>query len=321
MRCYNLGGVKEIWSLVAELLDLILGLALDPVIALTLLAQPVLTLEHEVHEEGSAEKEQELVCKHNTVASPVARLLLRVVDIGGHNTIHVTPADNNTNHDTTLERSLDIVRCPGQSVGDSGVDSCGAEESAGVLDLHIVGREQHGETDASNEGHEHVAVATPFRAIGNPSDDDSHGSSDGIRRDRQELGLSSFVTHTEKNRRQEEGEAVQWAQATHVDDGIAPSLPVLERSENVSAIDASNFGTRLSVELEAALSSKLLIRREEGGSVRKVEYHPPTENAHKHGHKTFDDDCSQLANVKNGKIQGTNRSSAILRIHQRHPSG
>ena len=95
-------------------------------VALTLLPELVLTLQHDVHEESSTEQEQEHVGKDDTVASAVVWGLPLVVNVGGHDTVHVTPADNDTNHDTTLERTLDVVGSPCQRVGNCGVDPHGA---------------------------------------------------------------------------------------------------------------------------------------------------------------------------------------------------
>lgn len=283
-------GVEEVWAVIAHDLELLLGLVLHPVIALALLAEPVLALEHEVHEDGSAEEEQELVGEHDAVAGPVPGLLLLGVDVGGNNTVHVAPADDDTDHDTALQRAFDVVGRPGQGVGDGGVDADGAEESTCVLDVHIVGGEKHGETDAADERDDHVAVTTPLGAVGNETDDNSHGGGNGVGRNGHELGLGAGVAHTEKNGGKEEGEAVQRAKAAHVDDSVAPGLPVLERSVNVAAVDVANGGTGLTVSAETTESAELLISGEEGGGVGEVEGHPPAHETDTDGHETLDDE-------------------------------
>lgn len=78
----QLSGVEEVRTAVTHDLNLFLSLALHPVVALALLAQPVLTLEHEMHEDCSTEEEEELVGQNDTVAGPVAWLLLLGVDVG-----------------------------------------------------------------------------------------------------------------------------------------------------------------------------------------------------------------------------------------------
>ncbi|KAI9881679.1 MAG: hypothetical protein M1823_006609 [Watsoniomyces obsoletus] len=111
----------------------------------------------------------------------------------------------------------------------------------------------------------------------------------GVRRNGQELGLGTLVSHAEENCGQEEREAVQRAKAAHVDDGVSPGLPVDKRSGDVPAVDMSNGGTSLSVSAETAHGAKLLLWCEEPGSVWEIENHPPAEDTHKDGHETLND--------------------------------
>ena len=203
---------------------------------------------------------------------------------------YISPSYDNANHDTTLQRAFDVVGSPGQGVGDGGVDSDGAEEGTSVLDVNIVGGKKHGKTDAADERDNHVTVATPLCAVGNETDDNGHGSGDSVGRDGHELGLGTGVTHTEQNGGQEQREAIQRAKAAHVDDGIAPGLPVLERGVDVAAIDVTDGGAGLAVSAETAESTELLIGGEERGGVGEVEGHPPADDTNSDGHETLDNE-------------------------------
>ena len=57
-----------------------------------------------------------------------------LVDVGGHDTVEVAPADNEAHGDAALVDALSVVGRPDDSVGDAGVDAKGAEEGAGVAD-------------------------------------------------------------------------------------------------------------------------------------------------------------------------------------------
>jgi hypothetical protein len=121
--------------------------------------------------------------------------------------------------------------------------------------MRVRGGEQHCETDASNQRHGHVADTAQLCPIGDPTDSNCQSGSTGVRWDGQKLGLCAFVTHGEKDSREEERENVQWAKATHVDDSIPPGLPVAKGGKYMSTVDASNLGAGLSIQLESAYSS------------------------------------------------------------------
>ena len=285
----RLGDVEKVRPDITQDLNLALRLANKEVIATPRLAQLVLALKHNVHEDSSTEEEQEHVCEHDAVASAVMRLLLGAVDVGRHDSVHVSPADDDADHDAALQRALDVVGRPGQGVGDGGVDAHCAEEGSGVLDVHVAGGEEHHEADAADEGDDHVAVSAPLGLVGNVADHNGHDGSDGVRGHGEQLELGSGVLHALENGRQEQREAVQRAQAAHVDDGVAPRLPVDERGLHVARIDLSDAGACLAVGAEAAHGAELLVGVEEGGGVREVEDHPPAEDADEDGHQSFDD--------------------------------
>lgn len=241
-------------------------------------------------QDGSAKQEEEHVGQHDAVTGAVVRLLSRQVDIGGDDTVHVTPSNDNTDHDTALEIALDVVGCPGQGVGDGRVDAHGAQEGSGILDVHVGSRKQHDKSDAADEGDDHVAVAAPLGLVGNPTNDYGHGSRDGIWRNGQELRFGTGVTHTEENRGKEQGEAVQWAKATHVADGVDQGLDVSQRFLYVAAIDVADSGAGLSISAQTTLSSQLLFGAEEAGRVWEIENHPPAEDADEDGDETLNNE-------------------------------
>jgi hypothetical protein len=281
--------VDEIWSNIAQHLNLLLGLAVQQVIARARLAQLVLALEHDVHEDGAAEQEEEHVREHDSVAGLVSRgLLAGEVDVGGYHAVHVAPSDDDADHDTALERALDVVGRPCQRIGDGRVDAHGAEEGAGVLDVHVLAGEQHGKANASDEGDDHVAVAAPLGAVGHPAGDDGHGGGDGVWGNGQELSLGTLVSHAEQDGGQKQREAVQRAQAAHVDDGVSPRLPVHERRVDVSAVNLANGGAGLAIRAETTHGAQLLVGREETCGVGEVKHHPPAEDTDDDGHEPFD---------------------------------
>jgi hypothetical protein len=156
--------------------------------------------------------------------------------------------------------------------------------------VHVLGGEKHGEADAADEGDDHVAVAAPLGAVGDPAYDDGHGGSDGVGRDGQELGVGALVAHAEQDGGQEERKAVQWAQAAHVADGVAPGLPVGQSGVDVAAVDLANGGLCLAVCAETTHGAQLLVVGQEAGSFGEIENHPPANHADTNGHETLDDE-------------------------------
>lgn len=105
----NLGGVDEVGAIVAAGKLLVVGEAVVHVVTSTGAALLVLGLEGEVHEDGAAEEEENLVGEDDTVTSVVAGLLGADVDIGRDDAVEVTPANNHANGDGALEGSLDVI--------------------------------------------------------------------------------------------------------------------------------------------------------------------------------------------------------------------
>lgn len=318
----SLGGVDEVRTNITEISDFRLALALDKVVALAGLALVVLHLQHDVGEHRSSEQAHEHVSEHRAVAGPVSRLLRRHVDVGRNDTVHVTPADDYADHDTALERALDVVGRPSQRIRNGRVDSSRAQERSGVLDVRVLAGEQHCETDATHQRNNHVAVPAVLGAIGEPPDEDSHSGSDGVRRHGHELQMGSLVAHAVlEDGRQEERERVQRAQAAHVLQRVHPGLPVLDGLEHVLAADLLLFRARLVVGAETTLGTQTLLGSQETGGVGEVEHHLPAEAADEHGHETFENNCQALEAFGDRRENNTHRSSAIPRSHRRLPSG
>jgi hypothetical protein len=170
-----------------------------------------------VHEHGATEEAEEHVAQNSAVAGAVVGLLFGVVDVGGYDAVpegfistikrrnlgcldlHVSPADDYANHNTTLVHAFNVIGCPCQCVRNGGVNSSGTEEGSGVLDVDVVGPEKHSKANTAHEGHGHVAVSTPASAVGEPSDEDGHGCGYGVGRHGHELRFGVFVAHTEEN--------------------------------------------------------------------------------------------------------------------------
>lgn len=71
-------------------------------LALSTLALVVLPPQQGVQHQRSTEQEQDQICKNNTMARIVGRRVLAAVDVRGGNTIEVSPADEETQRDTSL---------------------------------------------------------------------------------------------------------------------------------------------------------------------------------------------------------------------------
>lgn len=133
-----------------------------------------------MHEDGAAEQAHDLVAEDDAVPRPEVRALAGEVDVGRDDAVEVAPADDHAEHEGALEGALGVVVEPGERVGDGRVDARGAEEGAGVLDLEVVGAEEHDEAGHADEHGEDVAVATVAGVIGEEADGDGADGGDSV---------------------------------------------------------------------------------------------------------------------------------------------
>lgn len=69
-----------------------------------------------MHEDRSTKEEQNLVAQDNTVTGEVTRSLGLDVDVGGDDTVEVTPSDDHAEDEGALERALGVVDDPRESI-------------------------------------------------------------------------------------------------------------------------------------------------------------------------------------------------------------
>lgn len=142
-------GVHEIGAHIAQCLNLLLRLALDPVVSLTVQSLLVLSAEQRSHQDAAAKHADEHVANDGGVALYVARSV--EVDVAAHNTVKVAPSNDEAQHDTALVDTLDIVGDPGNCDGDTGVDAQGSQECASILHGGVGRRYQHNEAGYAHE--------------------------------------------------------------------------------------------------------------------------------------------------------------------------
>lgn len=150
----------------------------------------------------------------------------------------------------------------------------------------LSGDAYHDEPSDADRDNDHVEDTSLAGTVSKVTNDDGHGSCDSIRRNRQKLCVGASVTHTSQDGGQEQGESVQGHQASHVDDGVAPALPVLESSSDVATVVfLSSVG--LVVGGETTTNAEAVFRREEASGAGPIEDHPPAESANEHGGDTL----------------------------------
>lgn len=140
----------------------------------------------------------------------------------------------------------------------------------------------HDETSNSDGDDDHVEDTSLAGTISEPTNNDGHSRGNSVRRDREKLCVCTGVAHTSQDGGQEERESVQGHQATHVDDGVAPALPVLEGGGDVATVVLFS-GVGLVVGSKTTTDTNAVLRGEEASGTRPVEDHPPAECTDEHG--------------------------------------
>ena len=230
------------------------------------------------------------------------------------------------------------------------VNTNGAEECACVLDVWVVGSDQlhgnvsvvarawtalyvfedayHDKASDSDRNNDHVENTSLASTISEPTNNDGHSRGDSVRRNRQKLRVGTGIAHTSQDGGQEQRERVQGHQASHVDDGVAPALPVLESSSDVATIVLLS-GVGLVVGGETTTNADAVLRGKEASGAGPIEDHPPAESADEHGSDTLLPGLED-ARSEDDELTGVfylddeNPSPAILAtdaIHQRDRCG
>jgi len=104
--------VNKVWPAIALNNFLFFGERIERSVAATRAPSLVLLSQRKVHKYGTTQQEQCLVADNDSVASPEAGSLRFEIDVGRYNPVEVAPADRHAYHNSTLERSFDIIRNP-----------------------------------------------------------------------------------------------------------------------------------------------------------------------------------------------------------------
>jgi len=145
-KVFRLNSVPEESSIIAPLplqLLLVIGVLLR---LLGVLAVPagILPAKIESHENAQASAHGEGTDK-SAVADIEMGLISAAIDETGNGTTQVTETDVHSDTNTTLDATANVVAVPGDTLGYVGVDTGSGEESAGVLDVVVVGADLHDE--------------------------------------------------------------------------------------------------------------------------------------------------------------------------------
>jgi len=116
--------------------------------------------------------------------SPVSGLFFHQIDVRAHNTVQITPSNDDTNAYTSLVYSFEVVCSPCKRVWNGRIDTHRSEESAGILDTGVRTANQHAESDDADANSDHIAVASHSCPICHPADKDGQHCSACIRWDR-----------------------------------------------------------------------------------------------------------------------------------------
>lgn len=183
----------------------------------------------------------------------------------------------------------------------------------------------HDEAGDSDRDNDHVEDTSLASTVSEPTNNDGHSRGDSVRRNRQKLCLGTGVAHTSQDGWQEQRESVQGHQATHVDDGVAPALPVLEGGSDMAAVVLLS-GVGLVVGSETTTNADTVLRGEEASGAGPIEDHPPAESADEHSSDTLlpvSEDVGTMSD-RTSYLDDEDPSPAILAtnaIHQRDRCG
>jgi hypothetical protein len=78
---FHLQRIQEIRPFITHIPDILLTLAIQPMISLPRFPERVFAPQHDVHEDGAAEETEEHVGEHDGVTGYVARFVLGVIDV------------------------------------------------------------------------------------------------------------------------------------------------------------------------------------------------------------------------------------------------
>ena len=212
-RSSDLDRVQEVWSLVSKLLSLFLVHALNQVIPISCQSCRIFPAQEESHQTAATKEADNHVSHDCCVADGEFWRLIE--DVAANNAIEVTPANDESEHDTTLVDTLDIVAHPGDRVGDARIDTESSKERACIFDMWLLRGELHREPCNAEDGDANIAETPLLGSIGNETDGDGKDGGTCIWRHGQELGHVGGVSHLLDNCGKEQGEGIEWHIGTH----------------------------------------------------------------------------------------------------------
>lgn len=207
------------------------------------------------------------------------RRIFCAIDIRTHNAIDVSPPDHESQRDSALIYSFDIIRRPRDRVRNAWVNAHGSKERASILDAWCAGAQKHTEPDDSKDGHADVAQSTLLCAVREPSYEHRDDCSEGVGRDTKEVCSGGGVAELFYDSGEEEGEGVERAVCAHVDDGEHECFPVLDGLPEILHLELFVVRGRLLVGAEAAQNAGAVVRGQEGGFGGEVVDHPVGDDA------------------------------------------
>lgn len=131
---HSLQSIDKPRSRIPQSLHLLLRLALGPVIPPAGPPLRVLVLQQCILQHAPPEQEDCEVAKDDTVALPVERGVLFLIDIGTDDAVQVAEADDKSQRDASFVNPFCVVARPDYGVCDTRIDSESAEEGSGVAD-------------------------------------------------------------------------------------------------------------------------------------------------------------------------------------------
>lgn len=123
----------------------------------------------------------------------------------------LTKSDVESNANTTLDTTTDVVSVPGYSLGYIGIDARGEEKAAGIFDVRVVRGDQHDQSDEGGNAESDHENATSFQLVGSPTSGDTAEACHNVWWYGHQLGLIVGVTKSPYDGGKEERERIQWS--------------------------------------------------------------------------------------------------------------
>jgi hypothetical protein len=241
------------------------------------------------------------------------------VDVGGDDTVQVSPAHDETDGDAAFVDAFHIVGGPGDGVGDAGVDSEGAEVDACVLDGGFGGSwrstekgqleigswtmgangekggmlgitNQHSKSCNPQEANRNIAQPSLPCPVRCKSNNDRQYGGNRVWWHAQQLRFRRRITQFPDDGRHEQRKRIQGTITTHVDNHARIGLPVLHRRPEISHLEVFVLGTALLILLQPANHPAPVIDRQKLGFIGEVLHHPEGDDADEDGSNAFQDE-------------------------------